>query len=462
MGVTRDPTHAERELLDTVERGGRVPAGRTAVHMHLSQLLPSNRTPANLKMAASLFLPVQSANSARVFRLSSGDIIIVGKDMPEDELDKIVNRIRSLFHDDPLAWSDDIDDDEDDPFVSWYTFEVDFPAFLALTRSILDEAEDRRKKIGLLPPEPDPIQPGDLTDMVEALEHIRIRRNIYRQPCVRISDGQASILFEEFFVSIASIMEKLAPGRDLLSERWLFQDFSRSLDRYVISTLVRSDVANLPRRISLNLNLETLHGKEYDILRRSMDLDRNMAIEVQTIDVFNNLDMWINTRRALRNTGDFLIIDGLTPPMGGVMNLGMLDPDYVKISWSPELTAPQHPTAERDMKNVIEAVGPERVIMARCDSQLAITWGLELGIQHFQGRFVDAIHGAMTMRECPASAQCTLRDCTGRRSALDTKVRNTCPHIPGLDAVQTFSAPAMGGKKKHAPSQGMKDMPYDG
>ena len=451
MSVTRDPTHAERELLDVVERGGRTPAGRTAVHLHLSQLLPSNRTAANLKMAASLFQPLQSANGLRVFRLSNGDVIVVGKDMPEYELDKIVNRVRSLFHNDPLSWHDDFEDDANDPFVSWYTFEVDFPAFLELTRSILDEAEERRKKTGMLPPEPEPILPGDLTSMVQALESVRMRRMIYRQPCIRIQDGVADILFEEFFVSISTLMDKLAPGRDVLSERWLFQDFSRSLDRYVISALVRSDIANLPSRISLNLNLETVYSKEYDILWRSRDDDQYLAIEIQVIDVFNNLDMWVETRRTLRNTGHFLILDGLTPPMGGVMNLRMLDPDYVKISWSPELIAPQHPTIARDIANVIDAVGPERIILARCDSQDAVTWALELGIQHFQGRFVDAIHGAMTMRECPASAQCTLKECTGRRSTLDTKTRNTCPHLPGLDAVQRFSAPSIGGKRKLAP-----------
>ncbi|AMW34366.1 EAL domain-containing protein [Haematospirillum jordaniae] len=451
MVQLRDPTHSERELLDTVERGGRTPAGRTAVHLHLSQLLPSNRTPSHLRMAASLFMPLQSLNAVRVFSLSCGDIMVVGKDMPEDEVERVINRIRSLFHDDPLSWYDE-DEGIPDPFVTWYAFEVDLQVLLPVVRSILAEAEKRRQAMGMLPPEPEPIGPGDLGGMISGLDSLNIRRNIHRQPCIHITEKQAEILFEEFYVSVSSIGRVIAPHRDILSERWLFQEFSRTLDTRMIAALVRSEVAALPRTISLNLNLESLDSKEYDVLRRSMDPDRHIVVEVQVIDVFTNLDRWLSAKPMLRETGDFLALDGLTPSMGGVMDLERLDPDFVKVIWSPEMAAPEHPTAVSDIRSIVNALGGDRVILSRCDSQVAVTWGIEHGIRSFQGRFIDAVHGAMTMRSCPAAAQCTLKECATRRSAVDMKMRTTCPNIPGLDAIQFFSAPSIRLRRASPPS----------
>lgn len=450
MVQLRDPTHSERELLDTIERGARTPAGRTAVHLHLSQLLPSNRTSSHLRMAASLFVPIQSLNAVRVFSLSCGDVVVVGKDMPEDEVDKVIHRIRSLFHDDPLSWCDE-DDGSPDPFVTWYAFEVDLQTLLPVVRTILADAEKRRQATGMLPPDPEPIGPGDLGSMINRLAGMNIRRDIHRQPCIRLTEKQAEILFEEFYISVSSIGRTIAPDRDILSERWLFQEFSRTLDTSMIAALLRSEVAGLPRNISLNLNLESLDSKEYDILRRSMDSDRHIVVEVQIIDAFTNLDRWLRAQDRLLESGDFLTLDGLTPSMGGVMDLGRLNPDFVKVVWSAEMAAPEHPTAVNDVRSIVESLGGDRVILSRCDSQVAVTWGVEQGVRNFQGRFIDAVHGAMTMRSCPASSQCTLKECVTRRSSVDIKMRKTCPNIPGLDAIQHFSAPSVRIRPKATP-----------
>lgn len=94
----------------------------------------------------------------------------------------------------------------------------------------------------------------------------------------------------------------------------------------------------------------------------------------------------------------------------------------------------------------VEAVGPKRVVLARCDTEAAVLWGLSNGIQMFQGRFIDAVVGTVTMAACPSAASCNLGQCAARRASVAGAPRTQCPHPPGLDAVQRFAAPTIRAK----------------
>ena len=39
---------------------------------------------------------------------------------------------------------------------------------------------------------------------------------------------------------------------------------------------------------------------------------------------------------------------------------------------------------------MIKEIGAEKIVLARCDSQSAMGWGLKSGIRVFQGHFLDS------------------------------------------------------------------------
>lgn len=440
MVIERDPTQAERELLDTIERGGRTPAGRTAVHLHLSRLLPGNRHPAHLRIAARLFAPLETAHHIGVFPLSNGDIVVLGRDMPEDEVERIVHRVRALFEKDPLAFQT-FDDDEDDPFVTWYAFEVDYDELRDVARRLLTEAERRRAEQRQAEKPPAPMTPADLDAFTNTLATFDVRPMLRRQPCIRIQTKEAEILFEEIFISMADVRQAIAPDIDLFADRWLFQDLSRMLDARLLDGLPQTDAVTKPARLSLNLNLESLDSREFQGVLSVLAEKQKLVVEVQVIDVFTNLQRFQTARDRLRADGHAILIDGLHPAVLGALDLKLLDPDMVKIAWHPELAAPQHPRKSEEFSELVKTFGSHRVVLARCDNETAVMWGLSKRITAFQGRFLDAVLGTVIMTKCPRSSLCTLQQCIGRRAAMSGRRRGECPNPPALDAVQRFAAP---------------------
>lgn len=436
----RDPTRSERELLDTIERGGRSPAGRTAVQLHLSQLLPSNRTDSALRIAARLFAPLEKVGSIQVFLLASGDLFILGKDMPEADVELIVQRVRSLFEKDPLTFEDFSDDN--DPFVTWYAYETELKPLIETVGSLLDISEMMRRRQMTLPKPPPPLQPHQLELIHEKLRTLNMRPLLRRQPCIYLNDRkQAEILFEEFTIGIGEIAEAIAPGQDLFADRWLFQDLSRTLDGGLLHALPAVPMLDGMHSISINLNLESLDHPDFLHLLRRMQGHQRLVVEVQVIDVFTNLTLYQQARQRLRRHGHAILLDGLSPEVLSAMALPLLDPDYVKILWAADLAAGRHSRKGQELASIIADLGASRVILSRCESEIAMSWGMGQGISAFQGRFVDAVLATMTMQACPSSASCSLRACMGRRASAMGRRRCECPNPPWLDKIQSFSAP---------------------
>lgn len=450
MAIERDPSQTERQLLDTIERAGRMPAGRTAVHLHLSKLLPGNRPPAHLRIAARLFAALETAHHIQIFPLSNGDIIVLGKDMPEDEVDRIVHRVRALFDRDPLTFMD-FEDDEPDPFVSWYALEVDYDDLHVAASALLKDAERRRDAQRRADKPPRPMTPADLDLLQAKMAELDVRPMLRRQPCIRFAAKQAHIAFEEVFISMADVREALAIDYDMFADRWLFQDLSRMLDARALAGLPDSAAAGKPDRLSLNLNLESLDTSEFAVVAERLRPGQTLVVEVQVIDVFSNLPAFQKARDVLREDGHAILIDGLHPAVLGALDLSLLDPDWVKIVWHPELAAPQHPRKSEEFADLVNDFGGDRVVLSRCDNETAVMWGLSKNITAFQGRFLDAILGTVIMTQCPKARLCDLKDCIARRSVLSGRQRALCPHPPGLDAVTAFAAP---GRRKAATSGG--------
>lgn len=114
--------YQETLLVDTLDRMRRNPEGRKVVHLHLSQLLPPNRTPVRIKIVTRMFRTLESGRNAQIFSLSNDDMVMIITAGAQRDVNNILHRIRKLYEGDPIT----VDDGQGaDKFVTWCDLQLD-------------------------------------------------------------------------------------------------------------------------------------------------------------------------------------------------------------------------------------------------------------------------------------------------------------------------------------------------
>ncbi|HSV30197.1 MAG TPA: hypothetical protein VLL76_11595 [Candidatus Omnitrophota bacterium] len=425
----------ESLLFDAAERVGRIREGRLGLHLHMSRLLPQNREDAKIRIAFRIFESMVDMYRGQMFLLTNSDIVLMCKDARIADLDAIVYKLRALFSKDPLTYTESADGS--DRFVTYYELESQYDEFFALCGQLVQDAKkriaDQRSA-----PQVQPLDARNLSHVLERIGATDIAGVVRRQPCVRITDKMvAEVAFQEFFMSIADLQKALAPDVNILANRWLFQHLSTVLDQRVLSVLLDAGFRQQPTAFSLNLNMATVETPAFQQFAAAIKGRAGLVVEFQLVDIFNNLDGFFRARDLLKSQGHVTVLDGMSPITLQFMDAELYHTDFVKVNWSPDM-ADDIQTAE--LTHALAPVGFDHVILARCDSEAAIAWGLNMGIRHFQGRFLDSMVAAVTMAQCKKSSACTLAQCTMRHGVISGRLRAECGDFDMLDAFPPLKA----------------------
>ncbi len=283
------------------------------------------------------------------------------------------------------------DDQGNDQFVARYDLEVDSALAIGMAQDLKASAGEtlRRPPPATGLPSMTPVQ---LDYVQKQLASTNIIPFVKDQVAMRINPGasDAAIEFFEFFLSVGDLQRAIMPDINIFADRWLFQDLSRTMDLRMLETVVRAPHARQCKTLSLNLNLETVATLAFEkFLERSPD-NQKLIVEVQAIDVLANIRTYFDVCDVISGMGHSLLIDGLNPTTLQMLDVGRLEPDYAKIMWAPEFTDLLNPDSNKTASKMIDEVGPEKIVLARCDSQDAMAWGLKSGIRIFQGHFLDS------------------------------------------------------------------------
>lgn len=426
---------SESLLYDAAERVGRIREGRLALHLHLSQLQPANREDAKIRIAFRMFESMVDMFRGQLFLLTNSDVVLICKDARLADLDAIVYKLRALFSKDPLTYTETAHGE--DRFATFYDLENEYDTFFTVCSDLLSQAKKRQENARTAPL----IQPLDARNLNRVLEAIGasdIGGVVRRQPCVRFSDKMiAEVAFQEFFMSIADLQKVLAPDVNILSNRWLFQHLSQVLDLRVLSVLQDAGFRKLPVAFSVNLNMSTVGTPAFQAFEAAIRGRAGLVVEFQLVDIFNNLDGYFRARDLLRSHGHKTVLDGLSPITLQFIDAELYEADFVKVSWSGDMA---DDVVTADLHSALGPVGFDHVILSRCDTESAIAWGLNQGIRHFQGRYLDSMVAAVTMAQCDKAAACTLAQCTQRHAVISGRPRVECGNNDMLDAFPPLKA----------------------
>ena len=253
----------ERSLLDHVGRVAHNRAGRFAVQVYLSKLKAHNRQPYHIRIASRSFDTLLHSVDAQLYVMSNGDLVLMCRNAKIEDVDAVVLKIRQLFRADPLAAKGRLPDGTE--FTRWYDFEADFEAFVEMVRGLelaTRRARPKRGEDASAGQGTDAgfagqaLDPFNLAKVDEALQRFRIADIMREQPAIVIgTEGTEEILFMEKFVSVAELQKQAAPEYNLLSDIWMFQHLTETIDKRVLVALARQDFAGMPYDISINLNI---------------------------------------------------------------------------------------------------------------------------------------------------------------------------------------------------------------
>jgi hypothetical protein len=392
----RLPSH-EALLLDYAQRLDRHRAGRRAVHIHLSELRSHYRREHHLRAAINMFDGLVRPYEGQIFTLANGDIIFASKGRSIAELDQVVLRLRYLFSEDPIAHADE--HEQQDRFCTWYDIEQDYGAFLTLAQKIVQDEAKRAsvQQAKPAPPSLKPLEPEQLGQIVHALAHADISGLIRRRSiCAILDKAPPQTILKEVSVSILDLQRAVAPGFDILSNRWLFQYLTETLDRRMLVLLPKLHDASLSANISLNLNVSTLLSKEFLAFDAAIHsaMRGTTVIELQVHDVLADMGSYLFARDFVRERGYRICLDGVSYLAAPLIDREQLGLDLFKVIWAREMGDSGHEARMSAIKAVLDRAGPARAILSRADDAAAIEVGRSLGIALFEGRHVETLLAA--------------------------------------------------------------------
>ncbi|HBM90905.1 MAG TPA: hypothetical protein DD400_03390, partial [Rhodospirillaceae bacterium] len=394
LSKQRPPTQ-EIAFLDLVQRLGALRLGRHAIHLHFSKLSEAYNHENYLRIATESFTNYVSGMEGQLFTLETGDLIFSVKGATQTMLESAIERMRSLFDQDPLAKEQTKEGKS--AFFDLYNLEKDYDNLLILAQEILHEAQKKRETEDLTPivykKEAVAIQPEILTQLEKALHNVDVTNIARRQTvCTLIDYDKPQPLFEEIFVSIKDLESVVTPGIELASDRWLFRYLTQTLDKRIMLMLIR-DGLSTTHPFSLNLNVSTILTPDFARFEEVIapQLKGRLVIEMNKLDIFSDMGAFLFARDYLHEHGFRLCLDGLTHHTLPYYDRTKLGFDLIKLFWAPQAIDIMPASQTSSIRNIIMDTGQAHTILCRCDNERALQVGQELGIVMFQGREVDKL-----------------------------------------------------------------------
>ncbi len=388
----------EKLLLEYLRRLEEHKSGRHAVHLLLSRLKSYNRREHHVRAAANSFEQLIKELQGQLFILENSDLFFFFKDEVLGQVETIIQKIRFLFSDDPLLENEE---ENQDDFVAWYDADLQYEEILKLIQGLVNVKEQRRNHararmdtraaLRARQREGEPLTPEVLAKVENALERADLSNLVRRQFICRI-DGQMipEQAFSEMFISIADLRETMIPGVNLVSNRWLFQHLTESLDLRMLSLLSKTDTFTISGDISFNANVATLLSTEFQDFDDNISAAKrgSMIVELQNIDIFSDLSAYLFAREYLQDKGYRICIDGMTQKTLPLIERERLGADLIKLVWHPEMADGGEDNHEY-IRAMVKRTNPARVILCRVDNREAIDFGHSIGIGLFQGHYVE-------------------------------------------------------------------------
>ena len=209
--------------------------------------------------------------------------------------------------------------------------------------------------------------------------------------CAVIGKSPPQMIFDEVFVSIADLRDMLLPDVDLTAYPWLFLHLTETLDKRVLASVSQHDDGSLNSNFSMNLNVSTILSDEFLTFDENINpsMRSSIVLELQLVDIFSDFKAFILAKTFAQYRGYKICIDGITVDKLKYIDREQLNGDLLKIIWHPSfMDMIREDSHFTDYVNRDERA---KMILCRVDDPQAVEIGNSLGINLYQGRYIQRI-----------------------------------------------------------------------
>ncbi len=405
-----------------------------ALVLHLSRIAPAGPRPHHRRVARAVMEDAAQRQAGQVFALHNDDLLLLFR--ADDGNCPLAATLARLF-----------EADMPDPagLTTLWALEQDGAALLRYAQARVLDAQ----------PDPAGAEPKGSAQAIDALEAVvgqgRITDLTHRQTAVLLMPGREAglqPLFRETSFSIAALEARAAASGQAHADPFLFRHLASRLDARMLDVLRRDLQTDGPLtagargagpRLHLNLTLAGILSERFaQFAAACRAIGAQVGVEVPLVEACADPEAFAAARIRLHFAGLSLVLDGVSHHALMLTAPAALEPDLVKLDWSPRLSE-----AGAAVERAVAALGEDRVVLHRAETEDALSWGLAHGIRRFQGRWVDTMLAAKRMGACGSGRHCALRQCVERAAATGPSGRAGCGNPALLEASPRVTRPAV-------------------
>ncbi len=374
-----------------------------ALYLNLRMLQDTPYMQQNKNNMVDVFMPLIRKAMAKTFVLPNNDMLVIFNKKAQDEIDSCMVRIHFLLQDD--AKVRDADNLETAGIAIFYDLAAEEADLAKKVVAACQKTPDRQKeqqerqRFSFFNTSNRHFQRELTTDMLAKVQKIisvaDFSSFIRRQAiCAVIGKSFPQRVFEEVFVSIPDMRDSLLPEVEITANPWLFLALTETLDKRVLEIISRHDDGALIGNFSININVSTILSDDFlrfdDSINGSMR--QSIILELQLVDIFSDIRSFILAKTFAKARGYKICIDGITVDKLKYLNRTKLDCDLMKIVWHPSFVDVIN--EDKHFMDYVNKAERAKIILCRIDDANAVEVGNSLGINLYQGRYIQRLLNA--------------------------------------------------------------------
>lgn len=362
----------------------------TAINFNLHQLMEQYRSDYQLKIAVNLAADLLASSQGSIFAFEDGGMVVLANHISTILTNKLIFQLRYLCMDDPLAYTED--GHENPEFCTVFSLGTEWQKCMNFaTRRMTTGARGDKTETIMSSSQ---LSATRMAGIERDLAQVDILPTLRRQPvCAITASGAVKRVFDELYVHMPHLRQLLKVDVDFVSNKWLFRYLTQLLDARVLALVKANPVHYLAQPISVNINLEALLTEWFAKFDAALQPAQKVAVvfEIPVVDVFADITAFHIAREAVQKLGYRVCIDGLTTQSFLQIDRENLKADLIKLQWNADVESDITAPHNQQLKAAVEACGPNRVILCRCDNKNAVDYGKAMRISLFQGRHLDGV-----------------------------------------------------------------------
>ncbi|MBX2830765.1 MAG: EAL domain-containing protein [Rhodospirillales bacterium] len=275
---------------------------------------------------------------------------------------------------------------------------------------------------------------GDVSERFDMSEMLRgavttdaVFDSCRRQAIVSFDETRRRVQGHEIYCSLDYLRQHHLASF-LLEGPGELEILSRVLDEKVmeVTKSIAQDV--LPDRLHLNMQVQTVLSEAFSdfVAHDGGKLIENMAIEFSMENAIANWWEFEDACEFLHSVGIQVGLDRITLPALEFLSPRKMNVDFIKVIWDHNIIGSRRTEVAERLREFANLFSEQSLILTRCDSRTALRMGRSLGVDVFQGSYIDAMLGTYLHRECKTKRRSSDKRCAVCQWAPREARKNGC------------------------------------